>query len=411
MDKTVNYWSRSVDALLQSLNSNYQGLDSATAQQRIQQYGHNTLAADHGATKAMQLFLERFRSPLVLILIFAAVVAMLMHDWLDAMIVLGIVFITVVLSFIQEYRATQAVEQLRKQVAIKTTVLRDGQTLTIPVEEVVPGDIVLLTAGSLIPGDGVLIEAKDFHVSQALLTGETYPVEKHPGISSDDAGLVTATGHLHQRSGCLASVLAIGWHALLVSFSDPIGDRQIVLRPGCAQWWHGRHSFLYRSPESPRNSQPCVHGHTFIKSCDLLWRLFPCRVGNSPAAVFLSCNRYLDHTGSHCFFVGRSRHPGRRIVAAWPGAKKTSAGTFTDAKPEQADANHRECTARIIAQPGIDSGCYLAACICICTGRGNLMGHVAGCKYATVVLGGASVFCAGLHGGDDWPDSLGAGQF
>lgn len=211
LDKTVNYWSRSVDELLQALDSNRHGLDSTAAQQRIQQYGHNTLVANHGATRVVQLFLERFRSPLVLILIFAAVVALLMHDWLDALIVLGIVFITAVLSFIQEYRATQAVEQLRKRVTVKTTVLRDGQGLTIPTEEVVPGDIVLLTAGSLIPGDGVLLEAKDFYVNQALLTGETYPVEKQPGTSPDGAGLVERTNCIFMgtsvRSGTATAVI------------------------------------------------------------------------------------------------------------------------------------------------------------------------------------------------------------
>ena len=191
-----NYWSRPVDEVLVVLESGGLGLDTSTAAARLQQYGRNALAADHGRIKALRLFLERFRSPLVLILVFAAVVALIVHDWLDALIVLAIVLITAVLSFIQEYRATHAVEKLRQRVSVKSIVVRGGERLSIPAEEVVPGDIVLLTAGSLIPGDGRLIEAKDFFVSQALLTGETYPVEKQPGIVATNAGLV-------ERSNCV----------------------------------------------------------------------------------------------------------------------------------------------------------------------------------------------------------------
>lgn len=189
----ANYWSRSVDEMMRALDTSAQGLASLTAAKRLKQYSPNRLAFDHGSTEALRLFLERFRSPLVLILIFAALVALIVHDWLNASIVLGIVFITAVLGFIQEYRATRAVERLRRRVAVKTTVIRDGKSLSILAGEVVPGDILPLTAGCLIPGDGVLLEAKDFHVNQALLTGETFPVEKRPGISPEGASLAERT--------------------------------------------------------------------------------------------------------------------------------------------------------------------------------------------------------------------------
>lgn len=243
MEKTINYWSRPVTELLEAMDSRRQGLDSATAQRRLQLYGRNVLAVNHGPAKAVRLFLARFRSPLVLILIFAAVVAFVVHDWLDALIVLGIVFITAVLSFIQEYRATQAVEQLRKRVAVKTTVLRGGHDLTIPVEEVVPGDIVLLTAGSLIPGDGVVLEAKDFHVSQALLTGETYPVEKQPGISSDSASLVERTNCVFMgtsvRSGTATALIVHTGRA--TQFGQIAGS--LVLRPPETEFERGLRQF------------------------------------------------------------------------------------------------------------------------------------------------------------------------
>jgi Mg2+-importing ATPase len=125
----------------------------------------------------MQLFLNQFKSPLTLILIFAAAASITAREWVDATVVLLIVMGSATLSFVQEYRASMALEKLRARVSIKATVLRDGQPQSIPASEIVPGDVVLLSAGSLVPADGVLLEAKDFYINQAVLTGETFPVE------------------------------------------------------------------------------------------------------------------------------------------------------------------------------------------------------------------------------------------
>lgn len=187
---TSSYWSKSCDEMLVVLKSSPDGLAQSIAAERLRRYGRNSVASGLERHKVVRLFLNQFRSPLVLILVFAAIVAMLMQDWLDASIVLAIVLISALLGCIQEYRATHAVEQLRQQISIKTTVIRDGRHQIIPADEVVPGDIILLSAGNLIPADGVLLEAKDFYVSQALLTGETYPVQKDPGVSAERASLV-----------------------------------------------------------------------------------------------------------------------------------------------------------------------------------------------------------------------------
>ncbi|HNC42116.1 MAG TPA: HAD-IC family P-type ATPase, partial [Nitrosomonas sp.] len=184
------YWSQPADSMMKSLGSNSQGLDPAIAADRLMHTGANRLKTNHFSGSTLQLFLNQFRSPLVLILIFAAIIALLVKDWLDALIVLMIVGMTAVLSFIQEHRATRAVEKLRQKIATRSTVLRGGQTLVVPSDTIVPGDIVVLSAGNLIPADGMLLEAKDFHVAQALLTGETFPVEKKPGISAPEASLV-----------------------------------------------------------------------------------------------------------------------------------------------------------------------------------------------------------------------------
>jgi len=186
------YWSQPTTALLAELHSTPDGLSAADARQRLEHFGPNALKARERAT-ALAAFLNQFKSPLVLILVFAAAISAFMHEWADAAIVLFIILGSAILGFVQEFHATTAVEKLRARVAIKAIVLRDGKPQPIPAEEIVPGDVVLLSAGSLIPADGVVLDAKDFFVSQAALTGETFPVEKKPGTVTPHTSLAGHT--------------------------------------------------------------------------------------------------------------------------------------------------------------------------------------------------------------------------
>ncbi len=182
------YWSLPPDTLFKEAGSTPDGLSTSAARERLARYGRNALSPRrHGS--GLRMLLSQFTNPLVLILIFAAVVSAVVSEWVDTFIVLTIVLASALLSFSQEYSAGQAVEKLRSQVTLKTTVLRDGKPVSIQAEETVPGDIVLLSAGSLVPADGIVLEARDFFVSQAVLTGETFPVDKTPGQVSADAPL------------------------------------------------------------------------------------------------------------------------------------------------------------------------------------------------------------------------------
>ena len=126
--------------------------------------------------------LAQFKSPIIIILLFAAVLSFFLHDPADAIIILAIVLVSGVLSFWQEHGAADAVEKLLALVQIKATVLRDNKSQEIPVEEIVPGDMVVLAAGDVVPGDCLLQESTDLFVNEASLTGETYPVEKTTGV-------------------------------------------------------------------------------------------------------------------------------------------------------------------------------------------------------------------------------------
>lgn len=180
------YWSVPTKTLLAGLRSSQTGLSSADAQARLRETGPNTVGGK-GHASALIAFVQQFRSPLVLILIFAAIVSAFVGEGSEAVIIGIIVLASCVLSFTQEYGASRAMEALTARIARKASVLRDGRETSVAVGEIVPGDVIRLSAGNLIPADGVLLEARDFNVSESALTGETFPVVKAPGLSAPDA--------------------------------------------------------------------------------------------------------------------------------------------------------------------------------------------------------------------------------
>lgn len=224
------YWSQAVDELLASLDSRLGGLTTLEANQRLEQYGLNTLETRRKVT-AFGLFVNQLKSPIILILLFATGASAVLRDWLDAVIILVIVLGSALLSFAQEYGASTAAEKLRAQVRVKATVLRDGQPKQVPAEEVVPGDVVRLSAGNPVPADGVVLEARDFFLNEAVLTGETFPVEKVPGPVVASAGLTERTNCVFMganvRSGT-ARVLVVQTGAA-TAFGEIA--RKLTLRP------------------------------------------------------------------------------------------------------------------------------------------------------------------------------------
>ncbi len=174
------FWSFSGQELLAPLETTPQGLTGEEARRRLEQDGANRLKPSRRST-SLSLFLAQFKSPIILILIAAAILSFSLHDPADALIILAIVFISGLLGFWQERGANRAVEKLLAMVQVKATVFRDGAPEEIPLEEVVPGDAVLLKAGDTIPGDCAILEARDLFVDEAALTGETFPVEKIAG--------------------------------------------------------------------------------------------------------------------------------------------------------------------------------------------------------------------------------------
>ena len=185
---TDAYWSLGSDEIVRQLDSTTNGLSAGEAEARLLEYGSNALR-DQRPLSRLSVLARQCRSPLLLLLVFAAAASALSGEWLDAAIVVTIVVATVAIGYSREYSAQAAAAALRAQVRMQASVLRDGIAVTVPIEEIVPGDVVLLAAGSLVPADCVILEATDCFVSEAAMTGESFPVEKKAGGATVSAGL------------------------------------------------------------------------------------------------------------------------------------------------------------------------------------------------------------------------------
>ncbi len=171
------FWSIAATETLEQLQTTAQGLTTDEARARLTRYGANLLKPKK-RSDSLSLLISQFKSPLILILLFATGLSFFLHDPVNALIILTIVVVSGLLGFWQEHSATNAVQKLLAIVQIKAAVLRDGVAQEIPVDEIVPGDIVILNAGDIVPGDCLVQESKDLFIDEATLTGETYPVSQ-----------------------------------------------------------------------------------------------------------------------------------------------------------------------------------------------------------------------------------------
>jgi P-type Mg2+ transporter len=178
-----DFWREPSGLLLARLVTTQAGLDTAEAKSRSNTFGLNDAATAKRSPLWVQ-FLSRFRNPLVIILLIASGLSAATGDVASFFIVVTIVMLSMTLDFVQEVRAQNAVEALRRSVAVQATVRRNGACVSMPIDQLVPGDIVELIAGDLVPADSRLFESRDLFINQALLTGEPYPAEKQ---ASDEA--------------------------------------------------------------------------------------------------------------------------------------------------------------------------------------------------------------------------------
>ena len=210
----ATWHSVSAEVSLKNLQSSATGLDQDDAKTRLATHGANRLPQAARRNSFMRLLLQ-FHNILIYVLIGSAVITGFLEHWIDTSVILAVVIANAIIGFVQEGKAEQAMDAIRHMLAPKAKVIRGGQRLTIAGEQLVPGDIVLLEAGDKVPADLRLLSAHSVSVQEAILTGESVPVDKHTQPVTEDSPLgdrycMAFSGTLIAKGQCKGVVVATG---------------------------------------------------------------------------------------------------------------------------------------------------------------------------------------------------------
>ncbi len=173
----LQWYSLEIKEVFEKLRSSEEGLSENEVRLRLEEYGPNELVEEK-VTSSLEIFVAQFKSPLVMILLFAIILSLLVGEVIDAVTIIAIVLASSTLGFYQEYRAEKALAALKRLASPTALVLRDGREVTIPARELVPGDVLLLFAGDRVPADARIIESVNLKVDESSLTGESVAVSK-----------------------------------------------------------------------------------------------------------------------------------------------------------------------------------------------------------------------------------------
>ncbi|MFZ3125693.1 MAG: HAD-IC family P-type ATPase, partial [Acidovorax sp.] len=226
-----SFWNLPAKALCAQLQCSTEGLTDSEAQARLAQYGPNSDAPPQSKGLLVAIG-RRLGEPLSLILLGASVVSVATGDGVGGGIIVTILGLSIGLDTVQEGRATRAAEMLRRAVALRAEVLRGGVFRQVPVEEVVPGDVMRVRAGDIIAADALVLDSEAFTAGEAALTGEPYPVEKHPGVvtasSAAEASNALFRGSVAQTGEAQALVVGTGRNTLFGAAALVLGEGQTV---------------------------------------------------------------------------------------------------------------------------------------------------------------------------------------
>jgi calcium-translocating P-type ATPase len=187
--KPIVWHTKTIEDTLQQLKTGKEGIDARHAKKLREKYGFNRLKPAKRKSPLM-LFLNQFHDILIYILLVSAITTAMLQHWVDTSVILGVTLINAIIGFIQEGKAEKAIEAIKHMLPLKTTVIRDGRRHYIPAELLVPGDIVLLQSGDKVPADLRLIETHSLQIQEAIITGESNPVNKntHPNQLKTNLG-------------------------------------------------------------------------------------------------------------------------------------------------------------------------------------------------------------------------------
>jgi len=236
LKKSTTWFQLDVEHVLQQLDvSPTQGLSSEEVRRRQSKYGLNAIPKKKQKTP-LELFLQQFTQPLVVILLIATVITALLQEWVDSSVIFGVVFVNAVIGFIQESKALKAIEALAKSVASEATVIRDGEKRRIPSAELTIGDVVLLQSGDKVPADLRLVQVRELQVDESSLTGESVPVIKQTDaldadtVLGDRSNMAYSSTLVTYGTG-VGVVVAIGRNTEIGKINEMIAEADVLETP------------------------------------------------------------------------------------------------------------------------------------------------------------------------------------
>jgi len=237
-----DWHTRPAEDSLAALNSGPDGLSADEAERRLQEHGPNRLPERHG-DGPLKRFLLQFHNLLIYVLLASCGVTLIIGEWLDSAVILGVVLINALVGFIQEGKAEQAMRAIQKMLTQESRVRRDGKVHVVDAEHLVPGDLVLLEPGDRVPADLRLLDTRDLRIEEAALTGESVPSDKRSApveasASLGDRSSMAYSGTLVSAGSGVGLVVATAGHTELGRISHLIGDVQRLQTPLLADMAH-----------------------------------------------------------------------------------------------------------------------------------------------------------------------------
>ncbi|MCX7823059.1 MAG: HAD-IC family P-type ATPase [Syntrophobacterales bacterium] len=232
----MEWYRLSPEEIYRNLQTSEKGLKEEEALKRLEKYGLNKLV-DEEEISRLRIFLHQFTSPLIYILIIAGVITIALREFIDAGVIFAVITLNAIVGYLQEYKAEKSVKALKKLVVSRARVIRDGVEKEIKAEELVPGDVVILASGMRVPADIRLIQTVELKVDEAMLTGESFPVEKHAweleegNLTPGDQRNMAFMGTIVIGGRAKGVVVSTGSHTVLGSIARDIQEAATVKAP------------------------------------------------------------------------------------------------------------------------------------------------------------------------------------
>ncbi|TVQ37407.1 MAG: cation-transporting P-type ATPase [Spirochaetaceae bacterium] len=228
-------YALAVDDVLASLETDGDGLSTTEAQSRLERHGANRLPTGRKKNPVLK-FLHHFHDMLIYVLLAAAVGTALLGHWIDTWIILAVVVINGVVGYLQEGKAEKAIDAVRSMLSVSNRVLRDGEKITVDAEELVPGDIVLLSSGDRVPADLRILQLHELRVNEASLTGESETVAKSSDPVDEDAALgdrscMAYSGTIVSSGTATAVVVSTGEQTEIGRINRMLSDVETLTTP------------------------------------------------------------------------------------------------------------------------------------------------------------------------------------